>query len=130
MVDSRLLTRGDQIPHFAVTTVEGTAFSYSSIWQRKNLLLVLPGASSAGDVYISSLRAHESAFSNLDTACIVTGDAVAGLPVPAVIIADRWGEILHLDTAPEFPRSPSPEDLLDWLEYVQHRCPECEGEAR
>ena len=25
---------------------------------------------------------------------------------------------------------PSLDDLLEWLRYVQHRCPECEGEAR
>src|SRR5687767_6559336 len=106
MVDPRLLTRGDQLPHFAVTTVEGTECSYSSIWQRKNLLLVLPGASSAVDAYRSSLRAHESAFHDLETACIVTRNDVAGLPAPAVVIADRWGEILYIDAAPELPRSP------------------------
>jgi peroxiredoxin len=130
MVDSKLLTRGDQLPHFEVTTVEGSECSYSSIWQRKNLLLVLLGASSAVDVYVSSLRARESAFHDLETACVVTSEDVAGLPALAVVIADRWGEILYIDAAPRLPRSPSPEDLLGWLEYVQHRCPECEGEAR
>jgi len=25
---------------------------------------------------------------------------------------------------------PGPEDVIDWLRYVQHQCPECEGESR
>jgi hypothetical protein len=25
---------------------------------------------------------------------------------------------------------PTPEDLLDWIRYVENQCPECEGEAK
>ena len=35
-----MLQRGDSVPVFEVTTVDGEPFSYSSIWQRKNLLLL------------------------------------------------------------------------------------------
>ena len=42
-----MLQRGDSVPHFWVTTVGGEVFSYSTIWQRKNLvLLCLPAAES------------------------------------------------------------------------------------
>jgi hypothetical protein len=40
-----MLQRGDLLPHFAVTTLDGGVMTYSTIWQRKNLVLViLPGA--------------------------------------------------------------------------------------
>jgi hypothetical protein len=32
--------------------------------------------------------------------------------------------------APRVADLPSAEDLAEWLVYVTHRCPECEGEAR
>jgi hypothetical protein len=43
-----------------------------------------------------------------------------------VLVADRWGEIVCLERA----RSVAIDDLLGWLEFVEQRCPECEGEAR
>jgi len=62
--------------------------TYSTIWQRKNLVLViLPGA---------ALDLRSRAYLSQVT-------------------------ILWL---------PTPEDLLDWIRYVENRCPECEGEAK
>jgi hypothetical protein len=45
--------------------------------------------------------------------------------VPGLVVADRWGEIVHV--AREVPRVA---DVLDWLDHLEQRCPECEGEAR
>jgi hypothetical protein len=42
-----------------------------------------------------------------------------------VLIADRWGEVQVVHAG-----APDVDDILAWLEYVQQRCPECEGEAR
>jgi hypothetical protein len=40
-----MLHRGGSVPHFEVKTIGGELFSYSSIWQRKNLvLLAIPAA--------------------------------------------------------------------------------------
>ena len=36
-----MLQRGDSIPHFEVRGLEGGPFKYSTIWQHKNLLLVV-----------------------------------------------------------------------------------------
>jgi hypothetical protein len=36
----RILQRGDIVPHFDVRTTSGERFSYSAIWQRKNLVLI------------------------------------------------------------------------------------------
>jgi hypothetical protein len=55
---------------------------------------------------------------------------VPGVQAPGALIADRWGEIIHITAVAESAQSPAAEDLLGWLEYVQNRCPECEGEVK
>jgi hypothetical protein len=44
-----------------------------------------------------------------------------------VLFADRWGEVVHVEATAELPAATA---LLEWLDYVERRCPECEGEAR
>jgi hypothetical protein len=121
-----ILTRGDQVPHFEVRSVDDSVFVYRTIWQHKNLLLILLPDSCSDEVYASELRAHESEWQRLATQCVITREPVAGLRAPAVLIADRWGEIVCLEPA----RAVAIDDLLGWLEFVEQRCPECEGEAR
>lgn len=120
------LKLGDQVPHFEVRAVDGAAFAYRTIWQRKNLLLILLSDSRPDDACVSDLRARESEWQRLETQCVITGEPVAGLRAPVALIADRWGEIIYLEPA----RSVAVDDLLGWLEFVEQRCPECEGEAR
>lgn len=125
-----MLQRGDSVPHFTVRTVDGDVFDYSTIWQRKNLLLVrLPNTTTDNGALVSDLRASATEFRALETQCVVTRADVSGLPAPGLLIADRWGEIVHVVAGSESAQSPKTEDLLGWLEHVQRRCPECEGEA-
>jgi hypothetical protein len=49
---------------------------------------------------------------------------------PGVLIADRWGEVVFSDEAPDVGALPTSQELLDWLTFVRNRCPECEGESR
>lgn len=130
MTELTTLKRGDHVPHFEVRPIDGGVFTYRTIWQRKTLLLIVLRPSSSDDKYVSDLRARESEFQQLETECVITRERVAGLPGPAVLLADRWGEIIHIISASESARLPSPEDLLGWLEYIQNRCPECEGETK
>lgn len=130
MTEPRSIQPGDQVPHFDVQTVDGRAFSYRTIWQRKNLLLVLLPESSADAEDVSKLRAREPEFERFDTECVITRDGVADIGAPAVLVADRWGEIIHIAALSNSEQSPAPEHLLGWLEYIQNRCPECEGEAK
>jgi peroxiredoxin len=127
-----MLSAGDLLPHFEATTVTGERFVYSHVWQRKNLLLVvLPAADRAAAVaYDRQLRDQTAAFCAADAVCIVTLDAVTGLSDRAVVIADRWGEIAHVATVDDPDRLPLPAELLEWVGYVQRRCPECEGETK
>jgi hypothetical protein len=127
-----MLQRGDSIPHFEVKRFGGERFGYSTIWQRRNLvLLAIPAAESeAPGAYISLLMALRSEFSAKEAECVVTGDRVPGIQSPAVVVADRWGEIVHVATAAQVDDLTSPEELLDWVDYLERRCPECEGEAK
>jgi peroxiredoxin len=124
-----MLQRGDQVPRFRVTTIDGRAVDYSTIWQQWNLVLV--ALSSEGGErarsYARQLSSHEF---EPDTECVVTEDPVEGLPGPGVLVADRWGEIVHATTSANIEDLPSVEEILDWVEYLRKQCPECEGEAK
>ena len=126
--EAQMLKRGDSVPHFALRTVGGQPINYSTIWQRKNLILVtLPHADAE---YASQLTARLPEFKDRNTECVVTREAMPQIPAPGVVVADRWGEIVFSATADRVSGLPPPEDLLDWIDYIQNRCPECEGEAK
>ena len=106
MTDRPMLQRGDSVPHFEVKTIGGELFSYSAIWQRRHLVLLTVQASGseaaeseAAETYISELMARRSEFTAKDAECVVTGDRVPGIHSPAVVVADRWGEIVHIAIA-------------------------------
>ena len=67
---------------------------------------------------------------SLDTDVIVTSERIAGVPCPAVVIADRWGEVAEVSAPDVVSGLPSPAEILEWLTFLQYKCPECEGEAR
>jgi peroxiredoxin len=127
-----MLQRGDSVPHFEVTRFEGEPFTYSTIWQRKNLLLVtIPGLDSEStSAYAADVIARVQEFGDEDLECVITGDRVAGISAPAVVVADRWGEIAFAVEKSDVAELPAPQELIEWLDYVRNQCPECEGEAR
>jgi hypothetical protein len=128
-----MLQPHDQVPHFAVTDVCGGVVRYSAIWQRMNLVLVtVSGAEPSGALneYAIELRDLVAARPDLETACVITRDAVPGTPCPGILVADRWGEIVFIASGAQPAGLPSADALVDWLEYVQRQCPECQGETR
>jgi hypothetical protein len=127
-----MLRTSEQVPHFTVTDHSGRAFSYDRIWQHQNLLLVLvDGNDPDGAVaYRDHLHAHMAELTAHDTACVVTAEPVPGAPLPGVVIADRWGEIWHVQPAGSNAELPRADALVEWLRYVQIQCPECQGETR
>ena len=127
-----MLQTGDLVPHFTVTTLSGENFGYSDIWQRNNLVLVLlPDAESAASTkFVDQLTARMSELTGDDSACVITRDSVSGVPNPGIVVADRWGEIRHVAGGKTVDDLPGPDDLIEWLRYVQNQCPECEGEAK
>jgi hypothetical protein len=126
------LQSGDRVPHFTVASLDGSRASYSDLWQRENLLLLLlPGQPSGPEsAYVAALRAREADWTSFDTACVITRDDLPGAPRPGVVIADRWGEIHLVQDARAVAELPPVDHLVEWLRYIAHKCPECEGEAR
>ena len=123
------LQRGDQVPRFEVRNLQGDPFSYSTIWQRENLVLVtLPEDVELGNA--SALASRTRDFAERETVLVITRDRIAGLPTPGAVVADRWGEIVHVAAAPDVSALPAASELIEWIDYVRIRCPECEGEAR
>ena len=125
-----MLQPHDQVPHFVVTDLDGRTVAYDTIWQHAHLLLVSLGNAATPD---ESLLRDVSAIGALaadDLVVVVTRDAVPGLPSTGAIVADRWGEIVHVAPAAEVWNLPSAEDLAEWIAYIRIQCPECEGEAR
>lgn len=120
------------IPHFEVTLVDGAPFQYRSIWQRKNLLLVAVPAreTQAAGQYIARVTDRMGEIAGQDAECVITRGVVPGVPPPAVVVADRWGEVHFAAKSDSVEGLPSPEELIEWLEYLQVKCPECEGESR
>ena len=125
-----MLQPHDQIPHFVVTDLDGGTVTYAAIWQRAHLLLVSLGSAATPDDSLLGYVGAIGALAADDLACVITRDAVPGLPAPGAIVADRWGEIVHVTPAGESPGLPSAESLAEWVAYLRIQCPECEGEAR
>jgi hypothetical protein len=125
-----MLQVGDRVPHFEVTDLGGRTVRYVAIWQLRPIVLVcLPFDGSAeADAYAGRLKARTSNLT--DVAVVVTRDLVADIAPPAAIVADQWGEVAHVATASRPEELPNPDALLDWVRFLQIRCPECEGEAR
>jgi hypothetical protein len=127
-----MLQPGDMIPHFTVATLDRECVSYTTIWQRRNLVLVsLPAFESAeSEAYVADLKAQVPAMSAQAATCVTTRDTVAGVPCPGLVVADRWGEIAEVAGGTGITDLPSPHEIIGWLEYVQRQCPECQGEAK
>jgi peroxiredoxin len=48
-----------------------------------------------------------------------------GLTAPALVIADRWGEIWAAWLGGDSHQLPSKQDIQQWLSFIEAQCPEC-----
>lgn len=122
-----MLQRGDAVPLFTVRTNEGQTLTYASLWQQRNLVLITLAEEPSDD---QAKRIAGTAKKDPDTEWVVTRDAIEGVPHPGVLVADRWGEIVHIASTSADDGQANVDDLLEWLHFTRMRCPECEGEAR
>ncbi len=125
-----VLKSGDQVPRFTVTSLDNRQVSYVKIWQRKNLLLVALPVQESGIQTNYACELARRMIPAHDTEYVITRDHVEGVPSPGVVIADRWGEIHLVAAGREVEDLPPMDELLEWLRYLQNKCPECEGESR
>jgi hypothetical protein len=130
MADVNPLQAGGAVPHFVVRRLDGSVVDYRSIWQHRNLVLVTLPRTPADDRYATEMAERKSAFDEQESTCVITREDIPGLPAPALLVADRWGEIVHVVMPQAATGLPSADLLLQWLEAIEYRCPECEGEAR
>lgn len=126
---SRSEARLGYVPHFDVTTIDGRRVRYDDIWQRRNLVLVLVTSQEreAGARYASQLEARQAEFEREGTTVVVTTEAVPKVSAPTAVVANRWGEIVFLETASggQTFRWPDVDELLSWVHFVEIQCPEC-----
>jgi hypothetical protein len=126
---TRTEARLGYVPHFDVITLAGQRVRYQEIWQRRNLVLVIvsPREREAAVLYASQLEGRRNEFEEAETTVVVTADIVPGLSAPRVVIADRWGEILHIEApvAGDVSTLPNVEELLSWVRFARIQCPEC-----
>ncbi len=47
-----------------------------------------------------------------------------GQPAMAVYVVDRFGEIFNVSRTGEGDTVPAPEEVLDWLQFIEIQCPE------
>jgi hypothetical protein len=114
--------RRARVPHFVVRSVDGATVDYRSIWQREQLLLICLDESATSDPLIrlaQDLATRGTDLSVVETSLVVTRESIAGLPCPALILADRYGEIF-------WTREPGgvtdADDVIDSLRVIQSRC--------
>jgi hypothetical protein len=127
-----MLSAHDPMPMFTVTnSLDGRAFAYEDVWQRKILVLVtIPRDDATGAGYVERLLEAATDLRSVDVQIVVTNDGVSELPFPGVTIADRWGEIAFVHGVKHVDELPSPDDVVEWVTFVQMQCPECQGETR
>jgi hypothetical protein len=121
----------DVMPMFTALSADGSLVSYEDIWQRKNLVLVtLPEDNPTRTAYTTSLNMLVDSIACSDTTVVITTTPIDGVPCPGVVVADRWGEVYFVQQAARASELASPEELIEWVRYVQIQCPECQGETR
>jgi hypothetical protein len=122
------LRRGDLVPHFDTTTVDGRPFRYADVWQRSNLvLLILPkNAAAEARGYVAELRTRVASLTPANSVVAAVEGPVAGLPGSAIVLSDRWGEITQIMDLPASVAGwPEVADVVEWLEFIRMKCPEC-----
>jgi len=122
----------DLLPMFTVTdAISGRTFEYREAWQRKPIVLVLTSPDDpTAQAYVESLSTRTAAIAGHEAILVVTADPVPGLAAPAVLVADRWGEVYHVAAAARAADLSPAGEILDWLQYIRKECPECWGETR
>jgi hypothetical protein len=123
-----MLRPGDLIPRFDGATVDGREVPYEQLWQHRNVVLFVlsESVSAAARPYLGAMERRLSELKPQDTTLVVLGQRIEGVPLSSVAIADRWGEIVHIQELENDPATwPPIDDIADWVEFIRVKCPEC-----
>lgn len=124
--------RGDLVAHFTALLRDGTLFDSAEIWQRRNLLLVVLPEDTSKEVrrYAAALDDKTDAIVGFTARCVITSQPVADISPAGLVIADRWGEVYFAVSGVSVSNLPNVVEILECLRYIEHECPECQGEVR
>ncbi len=122
-----MLAQRDRFPHISMRRLDGTTFVYADVWQRRHLLLLNLAAEGVEREdeetrYVADLAVHAPDLQRYDAAVVVTRDVIPGLQAPSVLIVDRWGEIVAVESAPDMASLTRVDELLEWLRMIAHAC--------
>ena len=128
---STVMHPGELIAHFDGLTVDGRQLHYSQLWQHRNLVLFVlpPSLHDSARLYLRAVAARLSKLQPDDTTLVLSDRALERLPLGTLVIADRWGEIAHLqELVSNIAAWPSVDEVLEWVEFIRMKCPECPPE--
>lgn len=89
-----------------------------------------PVESWGGDVVVLSPAAadtDDAALTGSPFPVLKDPEQVLSIGRPAVVIADRWGEVYHASASEATHDPVAPEEVVEWVKFVAIQCPECEG---
>lgn len=122
------LRPGDLVSHFEGVTLEGRDVPHEELWQHRNVVLfVVPTElGTAASSYLTALEGRLSELKPSDTSLVLSRHAIDGVPMNTLVIADRWGEVVHLSQLGSDPTGwPSIDGVVEWVEFIRVKCPEC-----
>ncbi len=128
------LEKGQRLPMISVATVDGDAtVPLRRAGRRATVLVTVHPECDACRAYLDALAREQAEIEEWDGRLVTTyADAEladAGIPAPAVLIADQWGELFVVEPAGESHAFIEPAEVVSWLRYLAVQCPECQGEA-
>lgn len=115
------LAKGDRVPHFRVTQVDGVTFDYGSIWQHRSLVLVTMCDLAELDAarVMAELSARAGEFDAIGATAVVTMEVVPGAERSGVVVADRWGVVY---ATADGALAMTADEMLEWLRFLQFKC--------
>jgi len=134
MATNTLLETGQRLPMMSVEPVDGgAAVPLRRPGRTATVLVTVHRDCDACGAYRDALAHAQSGIDEWDGRVVVTyaGDDIAdaGIPAPAVLIADQWGELFVVEPAGDDHEFIAPAEVVSWLRYLAVQCPECQGEA-
>ena len=90
------------------------------------ILAIIPGDRRAAEELHAEMKLPFPFLFDLDDRVATLNLGGDSLRRPAVLVADRFGAIWHRNWPKEEDGSIKIEDSLNWLEFIEIQCPECD----
>ncbi len=146
-----LLKVGRNTPLFMLPSTQGGRMGPGALRSRYNMVLTFVGSGVEAEAYLLALQAVYPVIlaSQARLPAVVSmslpeaGEVAAklalqfplladpdgetarrmlGSPAAALCVADRYGQVVSLETAPSAGGLPSPGSALEWLDYILMQC--------